>query len=72
MMNKWYIPDAFYPGVCNGKTYVSHEAVCFLNESSQDAKVSLTLYFEDREKNDRFFCCNPGGANGSPKAGPAR
>ena len=26
-MNKWYIPDAFFPGVSSGKTYVSHEAV---------------------------------------------
>lgn len=58
-MNKWYIPDAFYPGVCNGKTYVSHEAVCFLNESSQDAKVSLTLYFEDREKMTGFSAVIP-------------
>ena len=49
-MNKWYIPDAYYPGVSGGKTYVSHEAVCFLNESCRDAQVKMTLYFEDREK----------------------
>lgn len=58
-MNKWYIPDAFYPSVCSGKTYVSHEAVCFLNETEQDAKVSLTLYFEDRDKMTGFSAVVP-------------
>lgn len=58
-MNKWYIPDAYYPGISSGKTYVSHEAVCFLNEGPQDAKVSLTLYFEDREKMGGFSTVVP-------------
>lgn len=59
-MNKWYIPDAFYPGVNSGSTYVSHEAVCFLNEYSHDAEVKLTLYFEDREKMTGFTAVIPG------------
>ncbi len=53
-MNKWYIPDAYYPGVSQGDTYVSHEAVCFLNETQQEALVTLTLYFEDRDKMTGF------------------
>lgn len=53
-MNKWYIPDAFYPGVSSGTTYVSHEAVCFLNETTEDATAELTLYFEDRDKMTGF------------------
>ena len=58
-MNKWYIPDAFFPGVSSGKTYVSHEAVCFLNETAEDAQVSLTLYFEDRDKMTGFHAVVP-------------
>ena len=49
-MNKWYIPDCYEPGISNGTAYVSHEAVCFLNESDKDAEVKITLYFEDRPK----------------------
>jgi hypothetical protein len=28
---------------------ISHEAVCFLNTSDQDAHVRLTVFFSDRE-----------------------
>lgn len=41
------IPDCFWPGTDNG-SYVSHEAVCLLNDTQQDANVVLTAYFEDR------------------------
>lgn len=58
-MNKWYIPDCYYPGISKGSTYVSHEAVCFLNETSEDAKVELTLYFEDRPKMEGFTAVVP-------------
>ncbi len=58
-MNKWYIPDAYYPSVSSGKTYVSHEAVCFLNETTEDADVNLTLYFEDRDKMTGFSTVVP-------------
>lgn len=58
-MNKWYIPDAYYPGVSAGSTYVSHEAVCFLNETTVDADVKLTLYFEDRDKMTGFSAVVP-------------
>lgn len=58
-MNKWYIPDAYYPGISGGRAYVSHEAVCFLNETGEAAAVSLTLYFEDREKMSGFTAVIP-------------
>ncbi len=58
-MYKWYIPDAYYPGISRGSIYVSHEAVCFLNETEHDAQVSLTLYFEDREKMTGFSAVVP-------------
>ena len=44
----WMIPDAFYNSQSNGQ--VSHEAVCVLNTSDEDAIISMTLYFEDRDK----------------------
>ena len=48
----WLIPDAFYNSKWNGQ--VSHESVCVINTSGEDAKISLTLFFEDREKMDGF------------------
>lgn len=57
-MNQWFIPDAYYPSSKNG-AYVSHEAVCFLNPSQQDANVTLTLFFEDREKMEGFSAVVP-------------
>lgn len=57
-MNQWFIPDAYYPSSKNG-AYVSHEAVCFLNPGKQDASVTLTLYFEDREKMEGFHAVVP-------------
>lgn len=57
-MNQWFIPDAYYPSSKNG-AYVSHEAVCFLNPGKQDASVTLTLYFEDREKMEGFSAVVP-------------
>ena len=48
----WLIPDAFYNSVSNGQ--VSHESVCVLNTSNEDAVIEMTLYFEDRDKIDGY------------------
>ena len=53
----WYIPDAFYPAVDQGESYVSHEAVCVLNTGDKDAHIQITLYFEDREPLEGFEAC---------------
>lgn len=45
--NVWLIPDGFLHSVSLNEQ-VSHEAVCVLNTSDKDAKINLTLYFEDR------------------------
>lgn len=50
---KWYIPDCYWHSKSNG-VFVSHEAICILNTNSVPAEVSLTLYFEDRDKLDGF------------------
>lgn len=44
----WFMPDAFWAVKDNGD-YVSHEAVCVLNTTDEDATIEFTLYYEDRE-----------------------
>ena len=44
----WYIPDGYIPETSSGNL-VSHESVCVLNTSSEEALLRFTIYFEDRE-----------------------
>jgi hypothetical protein len=45
----WYVPDGYLPAQsAAGSELVSHEAVCLLNVTNQEAHVDLTFYFEDR------------------------
>lgn len=44
----WMIPDGYMSDTQKGEM-VSHEAVCVLNLSGEDANVDITVYFEDRE-----------------------
>ncbi len=46
--NTWLIPDGYMNPTQNGD-FVSHEAICALNVGEQDAHITLTIYFEDRE-----------------------
>jgi hypothetical protein len=50
----WIIPDGFIPEKSNGD-FVSHEAVCVLNLSEADAKINISVYFEDREPMEEFW-----------------
>jgi hypothetical protein len=47
----WAIPEGYIPAWSNGPApeMTSHEAACILNTNSQDAHVTLTIYFADRE-----------------------
>jgi len=49
----WFIPDGYYPSASSG-IQKSHEAICVLNPNKEDANISITLYFEDREKQQGF------------------
>ncbi len=49
----WFIPDGYWPSISNG-VFPSHEAICVLNTCSKDAEISVTLYFEDRDKMTGF------------------
>lgn len=44
----WLIPDGFIPEESTG-TQESHEAICVLNTSGDEAHLSISFYFEERE-----------------------
>ncbi|GAB6926107.1 sensory rhodopsin transducer [Paenibacillus sp. JCM 10914] len=45
---QWIIPDGYIPLTSRGEL-TSHESVCVLNVSDQEAVVTVHAYFEDRE-----------------------
>ncbi len=46
----WAIPEGFIPGSSTGpEAMTSHETLCFLNTSDEDAQVDILVYFSDRE-----------------------
>lgn len=53
----WLIPDTYLNSISKNEN-LSHEAICVINSSDVDAKISLTLFFEDREARTDFssFC----------------
>ena len=44
----WHVPDGFIPEESSGGLE-SHEAICVLNTSTEEARLSISFYFEDRE-----------------------
>jgi hypothetical protein len=48
---RWAIAEGYIPGWSHGPEpqFTSHEAVCLLNASDQDAHVAITIFFSDRE-----------------------
>ena len=54
----WLIPDCYLEPVSVGDK-PSHEAVCVLNTSSEDAEIKLTLFFEDRDADSSFGAVCP-------------
>lgn len=47
----WAIAEGYIPGggVADDPALVSHETACILNAGEEAARVSITLYFADRE-----------------------
>ena len=47
----WAIAEGYIPGWSNGPApqFTSHERACLLNTSDEEARVEITVYFEDRE-----------------------
>lgn len=44
----WLVLDGFVPEESSG-SQESHEAICVLNTSERDARLSISFYFEDRD-----------------------
>lgn len=44
----WYIPDGYIPEVSSG-ILQSHESICVLNTTLEDAELTITIFFEDRD-----------------------
>jgi len=47
-MSRWYVPDAYIPPRSTPPE-VSHESICVLNDTDEDATLTITVYFADRE-----------------------
>lgn len=48
---EWVIAEGYIPPESHGPKpqMISHETVCILNASDQDAHVEITIYYKDRE-----------------------
>jgi hypothetical protein len=48
---RWAIAEGYIPGSSHGPEpeMTSHETACLLNTSEQDAHVTITIYFADRD-----------------------
>jgi hypothetical protein len=48
---RWAIAEGYIPGWSHGPEpeFTSHETACILNTNDQDAHVTITIYFSDRE-----------------------
>jgi len=51
---EWLVADCYWPEITGEGHYVSHESICVLNTSGSDARIKITLYFEDREPMEGF------------------
>jgi hypothetical protein len=50
-VKEWVIAEGYIPGESSGPQpqMTSHETVCILNGSDQDAHIEITIYFSDHE-----------------------
>lgn len=48
---RWAIAEGYIPSYSNGPEpqFLSHETACILNASNEEAHVTITVYFADRE-----------------------
>lgn len=48
---RWAIPEGYIPGSSTGPApdMTSHETACILNTGEDEANVSITIFFSDRE-----------------------
>ncbi|MBD2845622.1 hypothetical protein IDH44_10515 [Paenibacillus sp. IB182496] len=44
----WIIPDGYIPEISSG-VLESHESICVLNAGREDALLTITIFYEDRD-----------------------
>lgn len=63
---RWVIAEGYIPSKSHGPDpqMTSHETLCILNSSDQDATVHVTIFYADRERSDPMsFRFRPGEQN---------
>ncbi|WNQ09498.1 sensory rhodopsin transducer [Paenibacillus aurantius] len=55
----WFIPDGYIPPESSGELE-SHESICVLNCYKEPARLSVTVYFEDRDPIENIEVTVPG------------
>lgn len=50
-VRRWIIPEGYIPAGSHGPApqFTSHETACILNTGDHDAKITITIYYSDRE-----------------------
>lgn len=57
---QWYFPDTYIPPTSAEGTLTSHESICVLNCLQEDANLTITIYFEDRDPIEGIEVTVPG------------
>lgn len=56
----WVFPDGFCPRKGEGEGYHGHDALCIVNTGTEEARLWLDLYFEDRDCHEGIALMVPG------------
>ena len=66
-VREWVIAEGYIPPQSHGPQpqMLSHETVCLLNTSDDDAHVEITIYYSDREPVGPYKVTVPRGARGT-------
>lgn len=58
---RWAIAEGYIPPASTGETreLTSHETLCLLNATDQDARVAITVFFADRDPAGPFRVAVP-------------
>lgn len=59
---RWAIAEGYMPSASSGqgRAFESHETACMLNVNAEDAHVTLTVFFSDREPAGPYRVTVPG------------
>jgi hypothetical protein len=55
-VKRWAIAEGYIPAGSHGREpqFTSHETVCILNTTDNDARVTITIFYSDREPSDPY------------------